>query len=102
MCFCASLWLNLGLAMREHSQQAVDAEMKQHVRDYRNDNRQHQRVSAISLRTRDNSTKRRIKRIADRDHKPHKTCAASSRHQRQQKSHREQRVDYVENVINDL
>jgi hypothetical protein len=88
--------------MREHSQQTVDAEMKQRVRDYRNYNRQEQRVTSVCPRTRDNPLKRQVKRIADRDDKLHKTGAAASRHQSQEKTHPEERVDNPEDVIDNL
>ncbi len=76
--------------------------MKQRVRDYRNYDGKQQRVPAIGARTRDNATKRLVKRTADRNDKLHKPGGAASREQRQKKSHSEQRVDYPENVIDDL
>src|SRR6185503_10876780 len=94
--------LNRRLSMREHSQQTVDAEMKQRVRDYRNYNRQEQRVTTVRARTRDNALKRQVKRVADRDNKLHKPSAAAGRHQSQEKTHPEESVDYPENVIDNL
>jgi hypothetical protein len=65
--------------MREHPQQCIDAEMKKRVRDYRNYDGKQQCVPLIRARTRDNSTKGRIKRIADRYDKLHKPGAAACR-----------------------
>ena len=71
--------------MREHPQQSIDAEMKKRVRDYRNYDGKQQRVPLIGAGTRDNPTKRRIKRIADSYDKLHKPGGAARGHQGEQK-----------------
>src|SRR5689334_13705266 len=88
--------------MREHPQKCIDAEMKQRVRDYGYNYRQEQRVPAVGARTRDNSAKRRIKRIADRDDKLNESGGAAGCEQGQEKAHAEQCVDYPEDVIDNL
>ena len=59
-------------------------------------------MTAIGARTRDNSSKRHVKRIADRDYKPHEPGAAACRHQGQKESYAEERVDYPKDVIDNL
>jgi hypothetical protein len=88
--------------MRHHPQKCIDAEMKQRVRDYRYYYRQEQCMAAIRARAGDNPAKRRVKRVADRNDKLNESGGASCCHQRQQKTHPEQRVDYPEDVIDDL
>ena len=88
--------------MREHSQQSVNGEMQKRVRDYRYNYRKEQGVATVCARTRDNPAKRHVKRVADGDDKLYEPGAAPCRQQGQQKTHSEQRIDYVENVIYDL
>src|ERR1041385_4389279 len=88
--------------MREHPQQRIDAEMKQRVRDYRYNYRQEQCVAGIGARARHNPAKRSVKRIADRNDELHESGAAASREQGQEKAHSEERVNYPEDVIDDL
>src|ERR1051325_6329098 len=76
--------------------------MKQRVRDYRYNYRQEQCVPAVRARTRDNPAKRQIKRVADRDDKLNEPGGAASGEQGQKKTHAEQRVDYPEDVIDNL
>src|SRR5437763_16625831 len=59
-------------------------------------------MPSICTRTRDDSPKRCIKRITDCDNKPHESGAAARCQQSQEESHSEQRIDYVENIINNL
>ena len=88
--------------MREHPQQSVDAKMKQRIRDYRHHERKHQGVPTVGAGTRDNPAKWRVKRVADRNDKLNESGGAAGCHQRQQKSHSQQGVDYPEDVIHDL
>ena len=59
-------------------------------------------MAAVSAWARNDPAKRRVKRIAHSDDKPYKPGGAARCHQRQQKAHAEERVDYVEDVIHDL
>ena len=79
-----------------------DAEMKQRVRDYGYYDRQEQRVTGIGARTGYNPSKRSVKGIADCHNKLHEPGAAAGGQQRQQEPHAEQRVDYPEDVIDNL
>src|SRR5688572_23850709 len=76
--------------------------MKQRIRDYRYYNRQEQCVTGIGTRTGDNPPKWRVKGIADRHNELHEPGAAASCQQSQQEPHAEQRVDYPEDVIDNL
>ena len=76
--------------------------MKQRVRDYRYNYRQEQRVTGAGARTGDNPSKRCVKGIADRHYELHEPGSAAGRHQSQQEPHAEERIDYPEDVINNL
>ena len=88
--------------MRQHSQQSVDREMQQDVSDYRDDDRQQQSMSIFGAGNVNYASKRSVERIRHRHNKLNEAGAAVRRHQGKQKPHSQQRVDHVEDVINDL
>src|SRR5215470_1085447 len=88
--------------MRANPQQCIDAEMKQRVRDYRYNYRQQQCVAAIRAWAGNNAAKRHVKRVTNRDNESHEPGAAAGREQGQEKTHAEERVDYPEDVIDNL
>jgi hypothetical protein len=94
--------LNLGLAMREHSQQALNQQVRQRIRDYGYNDRKQQRMSAVGSWARYDPAERSVKRIADGYDELNEPGAASRGQQREQESHSEQRIDYQENVIDNL
>ena len=97
-----SLKLNLRLAVRHHPQQSVYCQVQNHVSNDCNDNRQQQLVGLVCVGDVYDASKRSIKRIGDRDNKLNKTSSAPRCQQRQQETHAEQRVQQIENVIDDL
>ena len=88
--------------MREHAQQTNYQQVRQDVSNDRYNNGQQQSVALIRARTGDYTAKRSIKWIADRNYELYKPCSAARGKQSQQKSHSEQRVDYVKDVIDYL
>src|SRR6185369_2416510 len=88
--------------MCKHPQKSVDEHMREHVRDYRHYDGQQQGVPAVRAWARNDPTKRFVKRTARRNYESHKAGSAARGHQCEKKSHSEQGVDYVENVIDNL
>src|SRR5437660_6595579 len=59
-------------------------------------------MPTVRARAIDDTAKRTIKRIGDRYDEPHEAGAASGRQQGQQKTQSKQRIDHIEDVIDDL
>src|SRR5919106_142555 len=76
--------------------------MKKRVRNYRNYDGKEQCVPAVGARTGDNAAKRLVKRTADSNDKLYKSSAAARCEQSQQEPHSQKRINYPEDVINNL
>ena len=72
--------LNRRLPMRQHSQDSIDGQVQQEIRDYRDDDRHHQRVPLIRARAGNDSSKRKVERIRHGDNKLNETGGAARCH----------------------
>ena len=88
--------------MRHHAQDSIDRQMQQDIRNYRHHDWHHQRVPIARPRAIHDPSEWRIERVCNSNNKLNKTRAAVRRQQRQQKSHRQQRVYHIKNVVDDL
>ena len=88
--------------MREYSQQPVNGEMQNYVSNNRNHDREQQSMSLVGAGTRYYASEWLVKRVGDGDDKLNESGAAAGRQQCQQKSHSEQCVEYIEDVVNHL
>lgn len=73
----------LCFTMRQYSQQPVNSEMQDYIRDDGDDDREQQSVSLVSAGARNYSFKRCIERVRHGDNKLHEARAAAGSEQRQ-------------------
>ena len=64
--------------MRNDSEQPINRQVQQEIDDGRDNQRNHQRVTCVSAGAGNNSAKRSIERIGDRDYESDKARTAAS------------------------
>ena len=94
--------LNLGFTMCDEPQQPIDAQVEQHIDDDRNHDWQGQRIATFGRRAGHDPAKWRVQRIRDSAYEVHESGARPRRQQREQEAERKQRIDDLEDIVNDL
>src|ERR1044071_2957583 len=95
-------YLNRGFAMSNDAQDSVDSQVQQNIRNYRYQDRQRQPETLCCGGRRYDAAKRREERLSHGVDEFHEAGRLSRSQKVQEESHRQEPVNYIEDVINDL